>query len=96
MSTAFAKAFDQNSAHLFRAFLFLTANLLLHEIGHVFVTYLTKGQELTPPRINALTRDVTGSNGEAGRALEYLIFDGTINYFKEPNIGTPDGQVCFG
>ena len=29
--------------------MFKTANTLSHEISHVFVTYLTKGQELTPP-----------------------------------------------
>lgn len=95
MSIAFGKASQTNNHHPFQAFLFMTANTLLHELGHVFVTYLTKGQSASPPQVNAVTEGVQGGEGEAGLALESLIFGGTIAYFQEPVSGTPDDQVCF-
>ncbi|KAF6235157.1 hypothetical protein HO173_006786 [Letharia columbiana] len=92
MSIAFGKASQTNNHHPFQAFLFMTANTLLHELGHVFVTYLTKGQSASPPQVNAVTEGVQGGEGEAGLALESLIFGGTIAYFQEPVSGTPDDQ----
>ena len=80
---------DHERQHTFRAFMFKTANTLFHEMAHVFVTYLTKGQSLTPPQINDPTVKVSESGGEAGRAMELLIFGGTINYFHKPASGKP-------
>lgn len=80
---------DHKRQHTFRAFMFKTANTLFHEMAHVFVTYLTKGQGFTPPQINDPTVKVSESGGEAGRAMEYLIFGGTINYFHKPASGKP-------
>lgn len=88
-------SFDVNRQRLFQAHLFMIINTLVHEIGHVFITYLTEGrEETTPPNINALAQDVPGDNGEAGLALECLIFGGTINYFRDPIGGNSDDQVC--
>ena len=93
MSVAYEKMVenltDHERQHTFRAFMFKTANTLFHEMAHVFVTYLTKGQSLTPPQINDPTVKVSESGGEAGRAMELLIFGGTINYFRKPASGKP-------
>lgn len=101
---------DHERQHTFRAFMFKTANTLFHEMAHVFVTYLTKGQESTPPQINDPTVKVSENGGEAGRAMEVLLFGGTINYFREASSGKPSSggptseetasenlvyQVCF-
>ena len=93
MAAAYEKAVDEDSTHRFRAFLFMTANTLLHEMAHVFITYLSKGQSLTPRQVNTLPTTKEETEGEAGRALEVLMFGGTINYFHEPITGTPDDQV---
>ena len=92
-------AINKNDHPLFRAFLFKTANGFLHEIGHVFVTFLAKDQdrEMTPPQINALTVSApqTDEPGEAGLFLEYYIFGGTLGYYHDRNGGTEeDGEVC--
>lgn len=73
----------------------MTADTLLHEMAHVFITYLSKGQSLTPHQVNTLPTTEEETEGEAGRALEVLMFGGTINYFHEPITGTPDDQVRF-
>lgn len=92
MNAAFLTAFvDENMGRLFRAFQFKTVNTLLHGMCDVFFTYLTRGQRLTPTEINALTVGVPTPNGEAGRALESmifgalesLIFGGTMHYFQD-------------
>ena len=75
---------DENRQQLFRNLLFMNTHILFHEICHVFVTYLTKGEESTPPQINDLTVRADGNGGEAGRNIEYLVFGGTLNWFQEP------------
>lgn len=101
MSTAFSTAFiegrgiDENSLQLFRAFLFMTTNTFLHELGHVFITFLSKGQEQTPSQINTPSENMPESEGEAGQALEYLIFDGTLEHYHDPSSSAPDDQVRF-
>lgn len=79
-----SKAYDENRQQLFRNLLFMTTHTLFHEICHVFVTYLTKGQESTPPPINDPTVSAYDNEGEAGRYIEYRVFGGTINWFHEP------------
>ena len=98
MADAYERAVDEDSEdskHRFRAFLFMTADTLLHEMAHVFITYLSKGQSLTPRQVNTLPTTEEEIEGEAGRALEGLMFGGTINYFHEPITGTPEDQVRF-
>ena len=74
---------NQNRQQLFRNLLFMTTHTLFHEICHVFVSYLTKGEESTPPQINDPTVRFDEDGGEAGRNIEYLVFGGTINWFHE-------------
>ena len=69
---------------LFRNLLFMTTHTLFHEICHVFVSYLNKGEEDTPPNIYDPTVRADGNGGEAGRNIEYLVFGGTINWFHDP------------
>ena len=72
---------DTNGQH-FRTFVFMFAHVILHELGHMLVTFLTRGEAVTPPRIKA---EVTGySNkyrGEAGRNLELILFGGNLEYY---------------
>lgn len=69
----------------FRTFIFMFANTFLHEIGHVLVTFLTKGRTWTPPRITAQVGGYSGDfHGEAGRNLETIIFGGTMEYYLDP------------
>ncbi|KAL9063751.1 MAG: hypothetical protein Q9161_009301 [Pseudevernia consocians] len=100
MSAAWEKAKDgtnEDRKHSFRTFLFATATTFLHEIGHVFVTYLTAGRSDTPPEINALKVYIPESGGEVGRALESLIFGGTLYFHRDPDSGVPpEDQVAGG
>ena len=65
----------------YRLFLFMTANIFLHEVGHVYITYLTKGRESTPPNTIAyVAGNLHGIQSEAGRNLETRIVGGTLNF----------------
>ena len=83
---------DENCQQLSRNLLFMTTHTLFHEICHVFVSYLTKGQESTPPKINGPTVRFDGNEGEAGRNIEYLVFGGTINWFHGPTSEARDDK----
>ena len=68
----------------FRIFNFIFANTFLHEIAHVFVTFLTKGRTGTPRRLRAEVTGYSGEDrGEAGRHLETIIFGGTLEYYRD-------------
>ena len=68
----------------FRTFLFIFANRFLHEIAHIFVTYLDKGRSNTPPRIRAEVGGYSREDmGEAGRYLETTLFGGTLEYYRD-------------
>lgn len=65
----------------------------MHEIGHMFVTFLGRGKTLTPPRMYApVAGSSQGTRGEAGQFLEYLIFGGHVTVLRNPAEGK--GQVC--
>ena len=96
MSKAYEKTLadltKENRQQLFRNLLFMTTHTLFHEICHGFVSYLTKGDESTPPQINDPTIRFDGNGGEAGRNIEYLVFGGTINWFHEPTSEAGDDK----
>lgn len=80
-----------------QAFLFREANSLLHEIGHVFITYLSRGQESagTPTTMKArIAWEKNPNEGEAGRKLEFLVSGGTMEYWVDPDTGTRPDEVC--
>lgn len=77
------------------AFLFKHANTLLHEIGHIFITYLSKGGHNTPPTMTAqVYYDPKPEKGEAGRKLEALVFGGTMEFWEYPDAETRYDAVC--
>ncbi len=73
----------------------MTANNFFHEMGHVFVTWLSEGQMDTPPLINALALGPLDLEniGEAGRALEQYTFGGQVFYYRDPEWEEGD-RVC--
>ena len=75
-----------------RTFNFIFANVIFHELCHLFSTFLTKGQILTPFKFNAQVGCVDKSKGEAGRYMESLLFGGSLEYCRDFNRG--DRQVC--
>ena len=70
-----------------RTFLFHNAVLLLHELIHFFITFLSQSQELTPMYIQYdVTPVFSTSEGESGRYLEQLVFGGTIDTWRDDTI----------
>ena len=57
----------------YRRFVYNIAVTMVHEFGHMFITFLAQGRSNTPPsmpgKVGALT-------GEAGDELEILLFGG--------------------
>ena len=75
---------SDNENKRFRIFIFMFANVFLHEIGHTLMTFLTRGGEGTPPRITAGTGGFSGDErGEAGRHLETTLFGGTLALYRD-------------
>ena len=74
---------DGDAHRRFRTFTFVFANTFLHELGHLFVTFLNQGHTVTPPHIQACVMGVfIGDRGEAGPRLEQLIFGGIVDYLR--------------
>lgn len=77
-------------------YLFFFATTVLHEIGHLFVTYLSQGKEDTP--INVGPRDAfpegEEERGEAGYNLEHRLFGGKLIWARHPDREDNDSQVC--
>lgn len=66
----------------FRTFVFMFAHVFLHELGHMLVTFLTRGEAATPPRIRAKVRGYSDKyKGEAGRNLELILYGGNQEYY---------------
>ena len=76
----------------FRTFIFMFANVFLHEIGHILVTFLTKGRTGTPlhvrPQLDGYSMP---GRGEAGRSLETILFGGTQEFYRD--FDDDDSQV---
>ena len=77
----------------FRTFIFIIANALFHEICHLLVTFLTRGQMNTPRRMGAeiMGYDYNKTCGEAGRNLETIVHGGPLEYYRDHTHG--DSQV---
>ena len=79
----------------YQNFLFMTATVPLQKLGHVYITYLSRGREEPPrKRIKGVKGPYATVFDEADRALEEKLFNGRIHYFRDPISGTPDDQVC--
>lgn len=86
------KSNDPNSkeSKRYRTFVFLYATTIIHELAHVFVTYLSRGGTITPPEVNA--GDAKNTEGESGSYLEEQVFGGVVLHPRDPNDDA--GQVC--
>ncbi len=79
------------------AFLLKHTKTLLHELGHIFTTYLSRGRQGygTPPTVNAPKYlEPLSERGEAGRKLEALVFGGTLAFWPYPIGETSEDAVC--
>ena len=75
----------------FRRFVYNTAITMVHEMGHLFLTFLNGGESGTPPSEPGYGGFVYG---EAGRELEFLLFGGFHAFIRNPNDVAADAQVC--
>lgn len=70
---------------------------MLHELAHVYITYLGLGFFYTPDEINEGQSKgmFTGTVAEAGLWLEKKLFGGTVNSYRDPDPGmeTKDDMV---
>ena len=93
MSEAFETA-AVDPSH-FQISLFKTAHVLLQEMGHVFVTYLSRGQnEETRPKVKGPHGASVSDFFAADCALDEKLFNGTIHYVRDPLDAMSDDQVC--
>jgi hypothetical protein len=82
-----------NSPTNFQRYQFQLAHTFLHEIGgHLLVTYLSGGTQITPP---IMAHPFHGPNGEAGRYLEETLFGGTVEFYRIKNQGNPQVRELF-
>ena len=86
---------DSLTSQEYRDFKFLFATTILHELSHIFLTYLTKGNELTPPSMRAFATTTAPTRaGESGHLMEQLVFGGQISFFRDHVVGSLDTSVC--
>lgn len=89
---------NPNQVTDYQLYKFYFATGLLHETGHVFITYLSKGREDTP--VSAGPVDVWApkrdgkERGEAGYNLEYKLYAGRVKWYRHPSKSDDDRQVC--
>ena len=63
---------------------------MVHEFGHMFITFLNQGQSHTPP---SMPGDQAGALiGEAGDELEHLLLGGV--HVATRNTDEDEAQVC--
>ena len=96
---------DSAEGKQFRTYLFTFFKTNVHELAHVFVTFLGHGRIETPPNVapkvdkksteekgkEKATQDTT-TKGEAGRWLEERLFGGLVLAFRPT--GESVDQVC--
>ncbi|KAL9066077.1 MAG: hypothetical protein Q9161_007802 [Pseudevernia consocians] len=73
----------------FADFLFMFSNTIFHEMAHVFITYLGRGKETTPPNSMLRTPKSSDAVAEAGFDLEIGMFGGIVYYYSDPVNATP-------
>ena len=83
----------------FRHFLFQYAVTMLHELAHIYITFLGLGKIDTPPHIASEVIKKSSDIGESGRWLEEKVFGGRMIILR--NTEEDDHQVylkfaCFG
>lgn len=77
----------------YRTFLFLFAITFLHELGHLFISFLVKDGRDSPPQLSIdLVDDIHGDSTESGRLLEVLLFGGAVVPARDS--ADDVGQAC--
>lgn len=80
------------NAKRYRQFVFQQTATLVHECGHLFITFIARDGTLTPSQLTGREGGSRGGNvGEAGAHLEWLLFGGIVMAARNPN--DDDGQV---
>ena len=82
-----AQSTENKNDHIhqnYQDFVLLFSCCLIHEIGHVFLTYLIRDDEIldSPDSMTPVWKDVKDEPGsaEAGFYLEQLIYGGTLSF----------------
>ena len=83
---------DPKTHQQYRTFVFLFAITIFHELGHVFINFLSRGDYGTPEELNAPGMHGPGQS-EAGAGLEALVFDGIVMHARD--VAYDESQVCF-
>ena len=88
---------DPNSTEhkQYRTFVFMFAVTIFHELGHVFITFLSLGDADTPDEKEFIPEwgGIDGTNRpESGYVLENLVFGGITAHGCDKELD--DGQVC--
>ena len=89
-----AKGTNPNSKEhkYYRLFVFLIATTLFHELGHIFITFLSLGDADTPPEhVPELAGIHARTEPESGNILEGKVFGGSVVHGRDPK--SDDTQV---
>lgn len=77
----------------FQRFNYMFAHVILHELAHMFITYIGKGDVETP---EAMTANVSGDSkyarSEAGHSLEVFLYGGAMTFWRPEN--NKSEEVC--
>lgn len=90
------KSKDPNSKEhkQYRTFIFLLATTLFHELGHVFITFLSLGERGTPKKFQSgmVGEPKESFKPEAGNTLERMVFGGSVVCARHDDYD--ETQVC--
>ena len=81
---------EDKEGHIFNAYRtikFQFVVTILHEIGHIFFTYLSEGMDESPPHQSR-------KPGESGFRLEEMVFGGELHFLHDKRLGDEDHGVC--
>ena len=76
---------DSFDSKRFRTFIFTMTKTYVHELAHVFVTFLAQGQIYTPPDVGAKKSLEIEFRPEAGRYVEKAVFGGLVVPIRNPD-----------
>ena len=78
---------EEKSLNACRIIQFQFVVTILHELGHIFFSFLSKGAIDTP-------QNLPDQPGESGFRLEELVFGGRLLFFRDKRVGDSDHGVC--
>ena len=81
---------EDKEGHILNAYRisqFQLVDTILHELGHVYTTYLGKGVCDSP-------RTPADKRGESGHRLTQLVWGGRMHHLRDTRVGDSDYGVC--